>query len=437
MTIHEEIIELEDSLNENPNSNRLRSLLINKMKSVTGYEDKVEFHIKEYLKLDPDNINMKNLLARIFYQNKKYSACIILAEELMDDEICEEDTMVVLSKAYLNEGNHGRSREIYEEIIEHNPAFGDIELNQAFKVAAGGNSFSDNTSFSFMEKPNVKFNDVGGLEGVKREIDLKIIKPLQFQDLYKSYGKKTGGGILLYGPPGCGKTFIAKATAGEINSGFINVTLNDILDMWIGNSEKNLNRIFNEARKNKPCVLFFDEVDALGSKRSDMKESAGKNVINQFLSEMDGVEVSNDGVLTIGATNVPWHIDAAFRRPGRFDRIIFVPPPDTTGREAILKLIMKSKPQSNVDYALIAKSTNFFSGADLNAVVDVAIEKIIEEAINTGVQRNLETKDLLHAAKERKPSTLEWFNTAKNYATFANQSGQYNDILQYLKENKL
>jgi len=291
----------------------------------------------------------------------------------------------------------------------------------------------DGDDLRIMSKPDTSFADVGGMDGVKREIDLKIIQPLKHADLYKSYGKKVGGGILLYGPPGCGKTFIARATAGQIDANFINVGLSDILDMWVGNSEKQLASYFDLAREKKPCVLFFDEVDALGAKRSDMRQSAGRNVINQFLSELDGINDNNDGLLIIGATNVPWHLDTAFRRPGRFDRIIFVPPPDADGREAILKLKLAGKPQEKIDFTKVAKKAKDFSGADLNAVIDIAIEGILEEAIRTGTPRPVSTKDLLSAVDRHRPSTTEWFTTAKNYAMFANKSGLYDDILKYLK----
>jgi SpoVK/Ycf46/Vps4 family AAA+-type ATPase len=277
---------------------------------------------------------------------------------------------------------------------------------------------------------------VGGMETVKKEIELKIIKPLLHPELYKAYGKKVGGGILLYGPPGCGKTFLAKATAGQVNARFISVGLNDILDMWIGNSDKNLHEIFELGRHNTPCILFIDEIDALGASRSDMKQSAGRHLINQFLQELDGIDKSNEGVLIIGATNTPWNLDPAFRRPGRFDRIIFVPPPDETTRESILKLKLKNKPIEAIDYSQLAKKTENYSGADIDAIIDIAIELKLESSFTDGIPKPIETKDLLSAIKKHKASTQEWFMTAKNFAMFANDAGLYDDILSYLKIKK-
>jgi SpoVK/Ycf46/Vps4 family AAA+-type ATPase len=245
-----------------------------------------------------------------------------------------------------------------------------------------------------------------------------------------------GGGILLYGPPGCGKTYMAKATAGQVNARFINVGLNDILDMWIGSSEKNLHQIFEVARNNTPCVLFFDEIDALGASRSDMKQSSGRHLINQFLQELDGIANNNEGILILGATNAPWHLDPAFRRPGRFDRIIFVPPPDDAARELILKLKLKNKPTDSIDYSLLSKKLENFSGADIEAVIDIAIEAKLESAFEDGIPKPITTRDLLNAGKKHKASTQEWFASAKNFALFANDTGLYDDILLHLKIKK-
>jgi SpoVK/Ycf46/Vps4 family AAA+-type ATPase len=202
--------------------------------------------------------------------------------------------------------------------------------------------------------------------------------------------------------------------------------------MYIGNSEKQLHVIFEQARRNRPCVLFFDEVDAIGASRTDMRHSAGRHLINQFLSELDGVSVSNEGVLVLAATNAPWHLDTALRRPGRFDRILFVPPPDAPAREAILRLLCQGKPIDAIEYEKIAAKTRDFSGADLKSLVDIAIEAKLQTAMKTGLTP-LRTADLLAAAGRVKPTTKEWFSTARNYALYSNQGGTYDDILKYLK----
>ena len=186
-------------------------------------------------------------------------------------------------------------------------------------------------------------------------------------------------------------------------------------------------------RQNRPCVLFFDEVDALGASRSDMRQSAGRHLVNQFLAEMDGTQSNNEGVLVLGATNAPWHVDAAFRRPGRFDQVLFVPPPDVPARVETIRILLEGKPVQDVDHAQVAAKTNEFSGADLKAVVDRAIEGKLQEAIRSGKPTPLTTKDLLASAKSVKPSTREWFSTARNHALYANQGGTYDDILEYLK----
>ncbi|MBL9148727.1 MAG: AAA family ATPase [Phycisphaerae bacterium] len=283
-----------------------------------------------------------------------------------------------------------------------------------------------------LERPSIDFRSVGGMDGVKEEIRMKVIHPLQNAELFKAYGKSVGGGILLYGPPGCGKTHLARATAGEAKATFIALGLHDVLDMWLGQSERRLHDVFAYARRNAPCVLFFDEVDALAASRNDLRQSGGRNVVNQFLNELDGVTHSNDGVLVLAATNAPWHLDGAFRRPGRFDRIIFVPPPDEAARAAILSILLKGKPLGDIDLASVAKKTDERSGADLRAVVDRAVEAKLREAMKSGVPQPLVTKDLLTAAKETPTTVREWFATARNYVLHANESGAYDDVARYL-----
>ena len=432
MAHNKEIEELKQAVSQSPENTYLRMLLIRKMQQYESYKDELERQVNELLRYDANNREGKELLAQLALDRGRTSTCIIILEELDQADMLSQNGKLTLAKAYLHEDNLDRARELYEMVLLVDPDHTHDQLDNALRMrATDSNEVHDD---SFLEKPNVKFADVGGLEHVKKEIDLKIIKPLDNADLYAAYGKKIGGGILLYGPPGCGKTFLAKATAGEINAAFINVSLNDILDMWHGNSEKNLHNIFAKARENKPCVIFFDEIDALAAKRSDMLQSAGKKVINQFLNELDGIQHENDGLLIVGATNTPWHIDSAFRRPGRFDRIIFVPPPDLGSKEEILKLKLKDKPTENINYAKIAKKTKNYSGADINALIDIAVEAKLEEALQTGVPKPITTSDLVNATNKHKPSTIDWFNTAKNYATFANQSGLYDDVMKYIKK---
>ncbi len=282
------------------------------------------------------------------------------------------------------------------------------------------------------ERPKIAFKDVGGMDDVKEEISIKVIQPLAHPELFAAYGKKVGGGVLMYGPPGCGKTHLARATAGEAKASFMSVGIHEVLEMWIGSSERNLRRIFEEARRRAPCVLFFDEVDALGAKRAGAANNAGRQIINQFLSELDGVEDANEGLLILAATNAPWHLDAAFRRPGRFDRLVFVPPPDAAARASILEVILRDKPTESIDLARVAKKTDKFSGADLKGLVDHCIEGKLREALKTGTPGPITEKDLLKAAKALSATTAEWFATAKNHVLFANEGGSYDDVAAYM-----
>ncbi|MEM6723893.1 MAG: ATP-binding protein, partial [Bacteroidota bacterium] len=344
-------------------------------------------------------------------------------------------------------GDHHAERRhpYYDQAVRLQPdladAFLESTINQKvqapdepekIKLIAGPDRSDQETTNLEIERPTIDFSAVGGMKKLKEEISLKIIHPLENPEIYKAYGKKIGGGILMYGPPGCGKTHLARATAGEVKANFIPVGISDILDMYIGQSERNLHQIFQQARAMKPCVLFFDEVDALGANRTDMRQSAGRHLINQFLSEMDGIEYSNEGVLILAATNAPWHLDPAFRRPGRFDRILFVPPPDQEARAEIFNIHLRNKPVSALKMEKLARKSEHYSGADIQALIDIAIESKLEASLKAGRPLPIEQQDIEKALRRHKPSTSEWFNAAKNYALFANESGLYNDILDYL-----
>jgi transitional endoplasmic reticulum ATPase len=427
---------LRDALRHSPDNTPLRHLLAETLLSMNRLEE-AEAEYSTLLKFIDDN-KAKVGLAKVFYKKGSYSACNVILEEVIDRGTNDIQIFVLYAKGLMKENSIGKAVEAYKDALAIDPNYFDEELDSQLRVRGNIEETEsiDELDNRFLQKPTINFNDVGGMEAVKKEIEMKIIKPLLHPELYKAYGKKVGGGILLYGPPGCGKTYIAKATAGQVNAKFISVSLNDILDMWIGSSEKNLHEIFELARHNTPCVLFIDEIDALGASRSDMKQSSGRHLINQFLQEMDGIDSTNEGVLIIGATNTPWNLDPAFRRPGRFDRIVFVPPPDVPSRESILRLKLNNKPTGTIDVPSIARKTEHYSGADIDAMIDIAIEQKLESSFVDGIPKPLETNDLLSAIKKHKPSTQEWFSTAKNFAMFANDSGLYDDILTYLKIKK-
>jgi SpoVK/Ycf46/Vps4 family AAA+-type ATPase len=287
------------------------------------------------------------------------------------------------------------------------------------------------------EQPTITLDDVGGMDEVKRRLQVSFLAPLKNPDMMKMYGKSLRGGLLLYGPPGCGKTFIARATAGELGAKFFSVGLSDVLDMWFGESERRLHEIFERARRSAPSVLFFDEIDALGQKRSQLKHSAGRNLVNQLLAELDSAGTDNRGVFVLAATNHPWDVDTALRRPGRFDRMMLVLPPDDVAREAILNYHLKSRPVGSVDLRGVASKTRGYSGADLAHLCESAAETALEESLARGVARPIEANDFRRALSEVKSSTRAWFDAARNYAMFANEGGMYDDLLAYMRANKL
>lgn len=290
--------------------------------------------------------------------------------------------------------------------------------------------------FGELAEAGITLDDVGGLEQVKKQLHRSFLGPMRNPELAAAFKKSAGGGLLLWGPPGCGKTFLARATAGEMGANFYNVGLADILDMWIGASERNLASVFEAARRNAPCVLFFDEIDALGQKRSHLKHAAAlRGVVNQLLSELDGVSEDNDGVFTLAATNHPWDVDEALLRPGRFDRRLLVLPPDAAARRSILEFHLKGRPTHEVELSKIIESTEGWSGADLAFIVESAVEQCLDESLDAGEVVSVTTAHLLQSLAEV-PSTIgPWLESARNHVVYSNRSGEYDELEAYLNSS--
>ncbi|MDE6677228.1 MAG: ATP-binding protein [Clostridia bacterium] len=236
---------------------------------------------------------------------------------------------------------------------------------------------------------NITFDDIAGLEEAKSAFKEKVVYAFEHKELYEKYGKKVGGGLLLYGLPGTGKTMFAEAASNETDSLFIPIKCSDIKSKWYGESEENVKKVFAKARKAKKAIIFFDEFEAIGAKRIDNGEWNGNNdLVPQILAEMQGVgsSSSNSVIMVIAATNKPWAIDSAFLRPGRFDEKIYIPLPDLEARKRMFQLKLKSVPQEGLDFDYLASITDGFNGADIGAFCD----KLKMLAINKSIAANME-----------------------------------------------
>ncbi|OKH71589.1 ATPase AAA [Mycobacterium sp. SWH-M5] len=296
----------------------------------------------------------------------------------------------------------------------------------------------DENDFDAVRSSGVRLSDVAGMADVKRQLELSLLGPIRNPELMKAFKMSARGGLLLYGPPGCGKTYIAKAVSGELGANFYQVGIADVLSRWLGESERAVRAVFDTARRKAPCVLFFDEVDALGHRRSALGGNSGlRPVVNTLLEEMDSAASSNDGVYVLGATNAPWDVDVALRRPGRFDRMIFVPLPDTDARAAIIRLHLQDRPVEGINLASVVKRTDGFSGADLAHVCDTATQLAMSYSLQTGYVRPVQMQDVDAALAQIRPSAGAWFDTARNVVEFGNRDGAFDDLANYMRSRKI
>ena len=252
----------------------------------------------------------------------------------------------------------------------------------------------------------VTFDDIAGLEEAKSAFQEKVVYALKHKEIYEKYGKKVGGGLLLYGLPGTGKTMFAEAASNATNSLFIPIKCSDIKSKWYGESEAKVKKIFEKARKAQKAIIFFDEFEAIGAKRTDDGDNGNNDLVPQILAEMQGIGSNNTNavIMVIAATNKPWAIDSAFLRPGRFDEKIYVPLPDYAARRKLFALKLEKVPHDELDYEYLANITDGFKGADIGAYCDKLKMVAINKSIAANAEYPITMADVLQVQKNIKSS---------------------------------
>jgi SpoVK/Ycf46/Vps4 family AAA+-type ATPase len=398
--------------------------------------------LRAAVELSPDNHSLRLVLAEALAAEDEGEEALEHYEVLLDAGALPTDELVRVGTLALGLGRLQIAARCLEAARRAGAMGGTAGLEQELKAALVDEGVARRAIdpeepppmvAEPVEAETVTFEQVGGLEAVKKAIHKTIVLPFQRPDLYERYGRRAGGGVLLYGPPGCGKTLLARATAGECGVPFLNVRMEDVLDPMYGVSERRLHDAFADARLRAPCVLFIDELDAIAFARRKQAGSAGRALVDQLLQELDAIGSDNQGMLVLAATNAPWDVDDALKRPGRFDRVVFVSPPDTPARRRILELALEDRPQAVLDIDDLARRTALFSGADIRALVERAVDGVIDEALERGGDVPIRTAHLERALRDARATTTDWLRTARNYVEFANHGGRYDDVLAYLE----
>jgi ATP-dependent 26S proteasome regulatory subunit len=388
------------------------------LSSEKNYSKAIEYFNKAIAANDKST-NFFSNRAAAFFNLKKYEEALADIDAALKLDAGNYVALLYLAKISVANNKKEQAIASLKKILEKYPkdqVAKDMLMDLTGIMLTEGDAKRGLTDFELPIIPKENFTNVAGMEKLKETLRESIIYPLLDPELAKEYGISGGGGILLYGPPGCGKTFIMKATAGEAKVHFINAKLSDLLDMWIGNSEKNIHNLFELARKNAPCILFFDEIDALGGSREiSAFNVTSRQVVNSILTELDGAASSNNGILMVGATNAPWIVDNAIKRPGRLGNLIYVPAPDKASREALFRLYLSGKPlEANINYEKLASLTNLCNCADIAAICKESAKIPWAEAVKTGKKRNISEEDVVKVISEHKKSLPEWYESAKN-----------------------
>lgn len=402
--------------------------------------------LEQRLLQNPFDEGLRAEYAGLLLDEDAISEAAAQARLLLQQKPGAPEFQVLLSRCLLLAGDTADAMTAYARARELPGFEADAELEQHWRHVQPGrphlrqvvaNPPPSVVPIQAVREEKIRFSSIIGMEDLKQSIRLKIVEPFLNPGLFARFRANAGGGILLYGPPGCGKTMLARAVANECNANFVSVGVSDVLGMWLGESERNLAAIFEKARSQPPCVLFFDELDALAYSRSKAGSGSARAVVNEFLSQLDGFGKDNKGVLILAATNMPWDVDPAMKRPGRLSRQIFVPPPDAAARAAMLRTKLTGVPAEGLDLDALAAGTPHWSGADLDGLIEAAKENVLAEVLRTGAERSLQASDFASVLEAIQPSTLDWLKTVRNVVKYAGDDATYRDVEKYLKSTRL
>lgn len=365
------------------------------------------------------NIESHRLLSKLLAMEGERPELLVNRARVNEQLDYLEDAVADAEKALSLDAENQEAKQLRHSLLLKRQSYGmEDDVYSAFLRG------DDDALIGETKVPELRFSDIGGLEKSKQLIRETIEYPLKFPELSARYGKKAGGGLLFFGPPGCGKTMLARAAAGECGVAFIDVNLATVLDKWVGNSEKAVSMIFSSARKRAPSIVFLDEVDAIGGSRASMQAGWEKKLISQLLIELDSLSSTSQQVMVLGASNAPWDVDFALRRPGRLGRLIFVPPPGPAERAEIFRIYLSRKPfvDADIDYDELARLTEHYSADSIRQIVENGASIPWRAAIQTGDAIAVNMEHLRLAITQTPADLAEWEKLVERYQDFAQHS---------------